>query len=263
MGSPIQPPENQYSRRIGTDHPGLILILVDQSYSMSENNKAKDAALAVNRVIYEIVLASQSGTEVKDRCYLGVIGYGSTIKPVSGGMISKISESPIGIEKLKQKVSDGAGGLVEIEVERPYWVEPVADNGTPMAEALEKAYEVASNWANQNQDSFPPIVINITDGEPNDYSGGTAPDTKSAVGKLMDVSTKDGGLLIFNAHFQEKQELRLYYRHLNLNLPIPMRDYYSRYLLSYRQNWWKLQKVSVLILNLVLGALYSTLIPRR
>ena len=195
-----KPSQNQYVRRIGTDRPGLILMLIDQSASMG-GTKKKDAALAVNRVIYEIVLASQSGTDVKDRCHIGVIGYGRDITPVVGGMISEVAKNPIGVEILKQKVSDGAGGLVKVDIERPYWVEPKAENGTPMAKALEKAYALVETWANQNQESFPPVIINITDGEPNDFSRGSAPDTQKAATNLMKINTLDGNLLLFNAHF--------------------------------------------------------------
>lgn len=205
MNEIIKSGNGQYIRRIGTDHPGLILLLIDQSYSMADDNKSKIAALAVNRVIYEIILACQSGTDIKNRSYIGVIGYGESIKPVVGGWVSEIAEKPIGIEKLKQKVGDGAGGLVEIDIEQPYWVEPVADNGTPMADALEKAYDFANPWASKNQGSFPPIVINITDGEPNDFKHGKAPDTENAAQKLMQISTTDGQLLLFNAHITGRQ----------------------------------------------------------
>lgn len=207
MNELIKSGNNKYSRRIGTDYPGMILILIDQSKSMEDDKKFETASLAVNRVIYEIVLACQSGTEVKDRSYIGVIGYGESIKPVVGGLVSKIAENPKGITKLTQKVNDGAGGLVEIDIEMPYWVEPLADNGTPMADALEKAYNVANQWAGQNPESFPPVVINITDGEPNDFdtNNGRAVDTENAAKKLQQVSTLDGQLLLFNVHITGKQ----------------------------------------------------------
>lgn len=195
MNEIIKSTQGQYSRRIGTDRPGLILILLDQSLSMEDNDKAKNAALAVNRVIYEIVKSSQSGTEIKDRCFVGVIGYGATVTPIVGGMIAKVASEYLGVEHLIQKISDGAGGLVEIEIEQPYWVLPTHENGTPMTEALAKAYQIAYDWTLKNQESFPPVVINITDGEPNDEVS-----AKKAAKKLMEIETRDGNLLLFNAH---------------------------------------------------------------
>jgi len=84
----------------------------------------------------------------------------------------------------------------------PVWVEPLADNGTPMAEAMTQAHKLINPWVNDRPNSFPPIVINITDGEPNDFNKNTgeAPQTQAAAKKLMQLATNDGGLLLFNAH---------------------------------------------------------------
>ena len=184
---------------IGTSNPGLILILVDQSYSMRdpyENGQKKDVAtLAVNRAIYEVVLACQSGEHIKDRVYLAVIGYSDEIRVLLEGQISEIADNPIEIQKMKKKEPDGAGGLVEMDIEMPVWLKPKAENGTPMGEAFEAAYKVAEAWVKENADNFPPIVINITDGEPN------RPDhTRDAALRLLDIKTNDGNLLLMNAH---------------------------------------------------------------
>ncbi len=40
--------------------------------------KQEFAALAVNRCVYEIINACKSGERIKDRCRIGVIGYGKT-----------------------------------------------------------------------------------------------------------------------------------------------------------------------------------------
>lgn len=191
-----------YKKTIGVSFPGLILILLDQSSSMAENKKAEIAAAAVNDVIYEIMLASRSGAEIKDRCFIGVIGYGKLIAPVVGGNISQLAANPIRTEVVNKLIPDGAQGQISIETEMYVWVEPKAENGTPMAEALETAYELIETWIGNNPDSFPPIVINITDGEPSDFdkNTGTAPKTTAAATRLMDLGTTDGKLLLFNAH---------------------------------------------------------------
>jgi len=187
---------------IGTSNPGLTMILVDQSYSMrdpyGEGQKKDVAAMAVNRVIYEIVLACQSGEKIKDRVYMAVIGYGETIDVLIEGKISEIAENPKEIKEMMKKEPDGAGGLVEVKAEMPIWIKPKAENGTPMGQAFDMAHRVADEWVKKHSDNFPPIVINISDGEPND------PDhTRDAAHRLMDIETSDGKLLVLNAHISD------------------------------------------------------------
>ena len=184
---------------IGTSNPGCIVILVDQSWSMGEDygtgTKAEVAALAVNRILEELVLASQAGDTIKPRCYVSVIGYGQRVECVVDGMISEVASSHIEIKKIKKSISDGAGGIVEVEVEMPIWVQPAADNGTPMHEAFERAVEIVQRWCDDKPNGFPPIVINITDGAAN------YPDlTEDAARRVMNLHTTDGNVLIFNIH---------------------------------------------------------------
>lgn len=191
---------------IGTANPCLIMILVDQSSSMEAMNgtekKSVLAADAVNRALYEIILSCQAGGRVKDRCFIGVVGYGEKVNAILGDMISKVAENPIAVKKVKKKEPDGAGGLVELEVEMPIWLKPTAANGTPMAEAFAAAAVVIQEWIKTNPSSFPPVVINITDGEPNDTKQGFV-ETKAAAKKLTDLRTADGNVLLLNAHISD------------------------------------------------------------
>ena len=193
-----------YVEKMSSANPGCIIIMIDQSGSMEDpygntGEKKKDlAALAVNRVIYEIAEASSDGEGIKDRCFIGVIGYGSKTTGVDlilGDMISNIAENPLHIEKRKKKISDGAGGLIEIDEDFPIWIEPKADWGTPMDAAFKRASQLTEEWCNEHPDSFPPLVINITDGEPNDIDG-----AKREAENLIDLSNNDGNVLLLNAH---------------------------------------------------------------
>ncbi|MDD2815510.1 MAG: VWA domain-containing protein [Thiotrichaceae bacterium] len=192
-----------YKKLIGVANPGFILILVDQSASMNDafntGEAKKDvAAKAVNRVIDAIGMACQSGNNVKDRCFISVIGYGARIDLQVFGMISQLADNPKRIDRVKKKESDGAGGLVELDIQMPIWLEPKADNGTPMAEAFELAYKTIEDWIERYPDNFPPVVINITDGEPNDQSA-----TFTAAKKVMEQKTSDGNVLVLNAHISD------------------------------------------------------------
>ncbi len=53
--------------------------------------------------------------------------------------ISEVERNPLRIEDRVKKVADGAGGLIEQTVKFPVWFDPVANNGTPMAEAMAQA----------------------------------------------------------------------------------------------------------------------------
>ena len=100
--------------------------------------------------------------------------------------------------RIKNLIPDGAGGTIEIESEMPIWIEPEANNGTPMHEAFVRAGEVVEGWVSDRPDSFPPIVINITD------SMAPHPDvTADTARKIMNLHTTDGNALIFNLHIAD------------------------------------------------------------
>lgn len=206
-----------HSKLLSRAEPGCIVILIDQSGSMSDpfagiagQRKDAESAKAVNRVIRETVIACSSGSEIKDRCFLGVIGYGPGTKSAFLGNlagkgltpISQVAENPLRVDTVKQKVPDGAGGLVEIDAPFPVWLEPVADNGTPMAEAISTAARWIEQWIAAHKSSFPPIVINITDGVPNDYQKNFS-ETRAAAEALCRLGTEDGGLMLLNAHISD------------------------------------------------------------
>ena len=188
-----------YNVPIGSPHPGCFVVLVDQSYSMSgqweTGTKAEVAAFIVSRLIHELGLACDTSAGFKDRCHVSVIGYGEQVECVIGGMISEVYDSPIANRKVTKSLPDPAGGTVEIETEIPIWLQPRADNGTPMHTAFEYAAEVAGKWCSEHPNYFPPVVFNITDG------AATEPDlTIDAAEKAMNIRTEDGNLLVFNVH---------------------------------------------------------------
>ena len=208
-----------YQKQVGTPYPGLFIILIDQSGSMDApfengNSRAEIAARAVNRCIQSILQRCKVMEQTKDRCYVVVIGYGApTVNPkaggqkaylIVGGKISEVEKQMIRTDKLKipTKVSDGAGGLMDGEktINLDIWVDPYVEGNTPMDEAFMKAEEFASKWVLEHPDNFPPVVINVTDGEPND-----PPAAEKAARALMSVATSDGNLLLFTAHISGGQ----------------------------------------------------------
>jgi hypothetical protein len=185
---------------IGTANPGLIIILIDQSGSMSsayaENkSRAEVAASAVNKTIHNILIKCSAGAVIKDRCHLGVIGYGAGASVVVAGTISEVFGMKSGEETYHVTEEDGAGGTCKTEETVPIWVTPKAVNGTPMAEGFDLASELVEAWTRENPGNFPPIVINVTDGAPDDEAR-----ARQAAQRLTSFGTNDGQTLLFAAH---------------------------------------------------------------
>ena len=70
-----------------------------------------------------------------------------------------------------------------------------------MYEALTKARDVVARHAAQFPDSYPPIVINITDGRPN----GGYDRIKAISNDIRSISTSDGDTLLMNIHISHSQ----------------------------------------------------------
>lgn len=199
-----------YSAEISRAQPGCFLFVVDQSGSMDDpiagdtsgRRKADVLADAVNRFLSELAIKCSKDEGVRDYFDIGVIGYGATVAPAFGGSlagkevasISEVASNPLRVEERSKKVDDGAGGLVDQTVKFPIWFDPVANNGTPMAEALGRARTIIENWTTQHPDSFPPIVIHFTDGESTDG------DPTQAAQSVTTQSPRDGSVLLFNCH---------------------------------------------------------------
>ena len=206
-----------YEKLLSSAEPGLIIIMLDQSGSMADayikdskgnvlQNKATFAALAVNRVIEEVISACSDGDNIKERCHVAIIGYGSTAKVLTLDNVAELAKNPNTTEILSKQI-DPSGKLVDVPETLRVFVNPLASGGTAMDSAFEEAYNGANTWIQNNKNSFPPIVINITDGEPNEYymENGSFNKTIQAAQKLTSLSTSDGNLVLLNAHIPDEK----------------------------------------------------------
>src|SRR2546421_12084080 len=172
-----------YNAEISRTNPTCFLFLVDQSSSMLEafgrqpdKSKANGVADAINRLLQNLVLKCAKSTGVRDYFHVGVIGYGSEVKPVLAGTgparpllpISVVANAPLRVEQRARKVDDGAGGLIERPYRFPVWFEPLANGKTPMNAAVEMAKVVVAGFLAAHPSCFPPLGVNLTDGQPND-----------------------------------------------------------------------------------------------
>lgn len=199
-----------YTAEVSRSNPSCFLFLIDQSGSMgdafasdgSTKPKAQGVADATNRILQTLVIKCAKEEGVRDYFHVAVIGYGAAVGSAFGGAlagrdlvpISEIANQPARLEERKKKTDDGAGGLVEQSIRFPIWFDPIANGATPMCLALAQAGTLLQTWVAQHPNTFPPVVINITDGEATDGEPSAAADS------LKRIATADGEVLLFNLH---------------------------------------------------------------
>jgi hypothetical protein len=202
-----------YQADISRSNPGCFLFLIDQSGSMADpfaggtgHSKADELATIINRLLASLVIRCSKDEGVRDYFDVGVIGYGARVDhplAMANGTpfvpISRLADEPLRVEDRVQKIPDGAGGLVEQSVKFPIWIDPSADGGTPMTQALQRGSTSLSTWVDAHRGSFPPVVFNITDGEATDG------DPSGAAAQMRGLATNDGSALLFNIHLSERR----------------------------------------------------------
>jgi hypothetical protein len=237
-GATTMPSSGLYQRRVDRDHPSCFLFLVDQSQSMVQpvaggGGKSKAEALcdAINNLLYELVIKCIKNPEEGPRHYfdIGVIGYGASVGPALSGKdgslagrdiipISDVANDPLDVEDRTRKVDDGAGGILEQRVKFPIWLEPVSNNGTPMGSAMDQAGRLLAGWVQDHPDSFPPVVINISDGAATDG------DPRTWASRLQGLATNDGNVLVFNLNISGTQGAPVFFP----DNPSSLTDEYAR-----------------------------------
>jgi hypothetical protein len=220
-----------YSAEISRSSPSCFLFLIDQSGSMSDSfggdpgkKKADGVADAVNRLIHDLVLRCSKAEGVRDYYHVGVIGYGHNsgqVGPALGGALtgrnlvplSDLANNPLRVEQRLKKMDDGAGGLIERTIKFPVWFEPKAEGSTPMCGALNLACHLLADFLGTSPECYPPLVINITDGESTDG------DPEPTAASLRGLSSQDGNVLLFNVHISFRKERPIEFPEREADLP--------------------------------------------
>ena len=206
-----------YTAEISRTNPSCFFFLVDQSASMidpigdarasdARASKADVVADALNRLLTELAIRCAKEEGVRDYFYVSVIGYGQSVESAFRGElqgrdlvpISEVADHPLRVDQRVRKTPDGAGGVIEVKTDFPVWVEALANGATPMCGALTRAAGLISAWIGEHPRGFPPIVLNLTDGEANDG------DPIASAGQLAQRRTDDGPVLLFNLHISDK-----------------------------------------------------------
>ena len=199
-----------YEAEISRANPTCFLFLVDHSTSMqdpimgvAENpRKSVFAADAINKVIQSLVVSASKDYDIRRYFQVGVLGYGFEVNSVLSAdltendlaWIDDIYAHPLRIETRTHNETNEEGEEFLVESRFPVWIDPTSRGQTPMCAVLRRAIEVLSLWVNDHPDSYPPTVINITDGEANDG------DPKALVEALKDIHTNDGFVNLLTVH---------------------------------------------------------------
>lgn len=202
-----------YTQSITRAHRTAFILAIDQSGSMAETllfrgrqtTKADAVAEVTNRLLFELIERARRSDQVRDYYDIAVLGYSGD------GVVSLLSdqETLIPVSRLAAMPANRAEVLVERQmpdgkptlrkISMPAWIIPKAAGQTPMYETLLQIRELVGEWCNHpaHNDSFPPIVFNITDGEASDC------DEREQLGiceKIRSIGTTDGQVLLINIH---------------------------------------------------------------
>ena len=226
-----------YSATISRSTPGCIVFLLDQSGSMASPfgaaqhlTLAQGAAQAINKVLYDLCLRAIKEPGAAPRHYfdIGVFGYGGgatatdqQVVPALQGQlagrplvpITDVATYPLDVREVQEHADAPAS-------RKPVWFEPVAGFGTPMCEAIAVAGGHVHDWVKDHPASFPPIVINITDGVVTDDPFQNAGLAEWA-SRLTGLTTADGNVLLFNIFLSSIAAPVSYFPATGQHLPEP------------------------------------------
>jgi len=216
-----------YDAEINRDNPTAIIIMIDQSGSMGFSTQkykgevkpySEIVAEMVNDLLNELIGRCTKSEGVRDYFDICVLGYGGDSNEsvevlwedgLEGEKWVSVSKLKANALYEKRSVSKSIRGIVKIvEEDVPYWFSPVANYGTPMGAAFQSAHNLIGEWIkNGHENSYPPVIINITDGMQTDV------DNEQLINeakKVQALNTKDGHTLVLNCHISGEGEQVLF-----------------------------------------------------
>lgn len=209
-----------YTQEITRKHRTAFIIAIDRSASMQEMirmgrrqmSKSQAVTLITSSLIQEFIDRCRRTDALRNYYDIAIVGYGDDqVEMLLGDesfvAIDKIAERQAMPYAISYEQYDESGERENVEQTMPLWFEPKAMGNTPLYEAFVKIKEIVHSWCSdeRNAESFPPIVINITDGE---YSDCNPNDLRDIVATIRREGTQDGGVLMFNIHLSHDNDLR-------------------------------------------------------
>ena len=201
-----------YSQEITRCHRAAIVIAIDQSSSMGgrmilkgwELSKAEVVSMVVGQLIDELIMRSHRENIYRDYYDVALVGYsGDDVYSLFGDELMFYPITAYANRKmpsisymLQHKTLNRSQ---ELEEKVSLWVAPRAQGATPMYKMINCVTKLVTDWCSrdENMDSFPPLVFNITDGEASDANYEML---RTAARKLQSITTSDGNTLFMNIH---------------------------------------------------------------
>jgi hypothetical protein len=193
--------------------------MIDRSGSMSEMirfgaemmPKSEAVAFVANTFIDELLHRARREHGVCDYYDMAVLGYsGDGVEWLIGDKEAFTTPSRLAAQNVRrQKVVRErvlpSGKTTLAATEHNMWIEPKAVGVTPMHEALRKALVLIEKWCRHrnNATSYPPTIINITDGEASDASSKQLSELAS---RIRATGTLDGKTLLINIHLSHASD---------------------------------------------------------
>lgn len=184
-------PMEKYSVLANEAQPLFLGLTIDQSGSTSQTSpdgksKADMIADTANAAILELQAMSTKGQTIKDKIYLSAYTYGQGVHPALQGPISSV---PAVREEVKTMHFDG----VDLDAKTSIFIEANSAGTTPMSKAFEM---ICDNLDAAISPHMPaPVIINISDGIPNDMAI-----TADMASRIIEKDTDDGHTLLMNVH---------------------------------------------------------------
>lgn len=204
-----------YCSRITREHRTAFILLTDRSGSMAEEvafegermTKADAVAQIINRFLEELVNRCRREEGIRDYFDIAIVEYGGEgVRYLLGadGFItpSELAKVPCDTRTRHILRRLPGGNLVSVARSEREWITPRSAGNTPMGAALAEAEKLVRRWCSSpsNARSFPPTVINITDGEASDACNRVLCDFAAGI---RGTGTSDGNTLLLNIHLAQ------------------------------------------------------------
>lgn len=252
-----------YTQDITRRHRAAIVIAIDQSSSMGgymnidgENiSKAEAVSMAAGRLLDELILRSHRDNGYRHYYDIALIGYsGDRVYSLLGEEltfypITMLAGREVRRVPYKLRYQTLREGMHDFEELVSLWVEPRAQEATPMYKMLTKVTEIVDGWCakDENRESFPPLVFNITDGEASDADYDML---RSAAHRLQQTGTNDGKTLFVNVHISSdtlhspvlfpnlyEVPFAIHYAHLLMDMSSIMPERFNHYIAASRHSF--------------------------
>ncbi|MGL5317630.1 MAG: vWA domain-containing protein [Bacteroidales bacterium] len=211
LGNTSYPSANKpYTAEISRKNPAAILFLLDQSGSMGNSTRFENMtmryseALAriINQFLEELINKCTREDGVRPYFDLSIWGYDDSIRNLfynaqgadwisTSDLDATASNVEISVTRLVR------GNEVVKQVTKKEWIKPYEGGRTSMGLMFDKAKELLETWIADHSDSYPPIVINISDGGATDVTDHVLQEKSHAIRSL---ATSNGQVLLINVH---------------------------------------------------------------